>query len=424
MDAIYNYLLPTYTPNPSSRNNTVHKKSELREHYGNIVKMTKRSPLYFVRLSNEKQKFVLNVKEAALNLKSLTDDLVEEEKGYFNKRAVYSEEEGVVSAKMIEGKEEETPNPFTIKVKSLARPQINEGIAQFESGAGLPEGKYVFQVKMEDNAYELPFEVKEGDTNLDVASKLVNYINRTDVGLQANLSYMDRSEMVRIELQSFKTGDAERLLFELSDVSKPGDRGLVDYFGLNRFTQTPRSAVFDMNGVETRALSNRFILNGSLEVQLHKASEGVAQIGYKNDAKGAVDKVKEVVGVWNQLVDKAYDYAAKAKSYPKLANELKAIARGSRSDLESAGIVMEEGGRLSVDSALATQAFQEGDLKELFSKDSPFVGKVKEEMGKISTDPMEYVDKKMVSYPNIRKNGFSYTYMTSMYSGMLFNHYC
>ena len=41
----------------------------------------------------------------------------------------------------------------------------------------------------------------------------------------------------------------------------------------------------------------------------------------------------------------------------------------------------------------------------------------------VSIDPMNYVDKKIVAYKNPGKSFYS-PYVTSNYSGMLFNYFC
>ena len=43
--------------------------------------------------------------------------------------------------------------------------------------------------------------------------------------------------------------------------------------------------------------------------------------------------------------------------------------------------------------------------------------------GQVSLNPMQYVDKTIVAYKNPGKN-FATPYITSAYSGMLFNSYC
>ena len=42
----------------------------------------------------------------------------------------------------------------------------------------------------------------------------------------------------------------------------------------------------------------------------------------------------------------------------------------------------------------------------------------------ISVDPMKYVDRPVVNYKNPDSKNYSSPYITSVYSGMMFNNYC
>ena len=42
----------------------------------------------------------------------------------------------------------------------------------------------------------------------------------------------------------------------------------------------------------------------------------------------------------------------------------------------------------------------------------------------ISVDPMKYVDRPVVNYKNPDNRDYSSPYITSEYSGMMFNNYC
>ena len=49
---------------------------------------------------------------------------------------------------------------------------------------------------------------------------------------------------------------------------------------------------------------------------------------------------------------------------------------------------------------------------------------MKQKAEEIQLNPMDYVDKKIAVYPNYAKNGQGYCYITSLYSGLIFNDYC
>lgn len=68
LDNMYNYYLTTYGKSTVSRYDS-HKKSELRSVYNNIVKINKESPLYKIKDSADAQKFAIDIKEHARDLK-------------------------------------------------------------------------------------------------------------------------------------------------------------------------------------------------------------------------------------------------------------------------------------------------------------------------------------------------------------------
>ena len=86
--------------------------------------------------------------------------------------------------------------------------------------------------------------------------------------------------------------------------------------------------------------------------------------------------------------------------------------------------MFEEEGTIRIDESLAVQAINDGEMQKLFSKDSDLSKRLLGKSESVKLDPMEYVDKLLVSYPNYTKEGVGYSYITSLYSGMLFNYYC
>ena len=74
MDNMYNYYLSTYGNSTVSRYDS-HKKSELRSIYNSIVKTNQESPLYKIKDSGDVQKFAIDIKENARNMKNVIASL-------------------------------------------------------------------------------------------------------------------------------------------------------------------------------------------------------------------------------------------------------------------------------------------------------------------------------------------------------------
>ena len=117
-------------------------------------------------------------------------------------------------------------------------------------------------------------------------------------------------------------------------------------------------------------------------------------------------------------------FEKKTDTPAKLLRELKGIIGSSKNELEAAGLNFNQDGAIELDTSLAMQAIEDGDMQKLFSKESPFVNRLFTKMDSVKLNPVEYIDKKIVSYPDYSKPAKGYSYITSLYSGLIFNSYC
>ena len=67
MDGVYNYFLAGYSSTLSPRD-SVHKEYDLKKTYHNIIKINQKSPLSLVQLSDDKQKYALDIKDISMEL--------------------------------------------------------------------------------------------------------------------------------------------------------------------------------------------------------------------------------------------------------------------------------------------------------------------------------------------------------------------
>lgn len=89
---VYNFYIGGYLPKVPAKS-TIHKKSELKSIYNNIVNINKKSPLALVNLSQEKQAYALDVKEMAMVLKSSTSEVLNDENDDQTKQSALKETE-------------------------------------------------------------------------------------------------------------------------------------------------------------------------------------------------------------------------------------------------------------------------------------------------------------------------------------------
>ena len=99
------------------------------------------------------------------------------------------------------------------------------------------------------------------------------------------------------------------------------------------------------------------------------------------------------------------------------------VAKLYRNELDSIGINITENGSLTIDDQLLTQTAESEDAYDLLSPLNTFSSTLFKKGEEISRNPLEYANKKIVAYKNPGKNFIS-PYVTSNYSGLLFNYYC
>lgn len=94
-----------------------------------------------------------------------------------------------------------------------------------------------------------------------------------------------------------------------------------------------------------------------------------------------------------------------------------------KNNLDSIGLMVQSNGTISLDKNLLQQTAQEDDALDRFGAIKNFAGSVLGKANQVSLNPMDYVEKTIVAYKNPGKS-LANPYVTSNYSGMLFNSYC
>ena len=218
LDNMYNYYLTTYGKSTVSRYDS-HKKSELRSVYNNIVKINKESPLYKIKDSADAQKFAIDIKEHARDLKNViaslsTGDSLAEA---FQKKIAVSDQDDIVDADYIgNGDSGENTNSFQMEIKKLASPQLNYGNYLKDDQLAFKPGSYSFDLNTSSASYEFQFNVNPDDTNRSVQDKLAKLFNTASIGIHADVKEDDSGHSALV-LTSRQTGlkDDEDFLFQI-----------------------------------------------------------------------------------------------------------------------------------------------------------------------------------------------------------------
>ncbi len=423
---VYNHLLTNYAPKPVSKYDA-HKPSELRAIMNHIAKMTQSSPLYLVELSDAKQSYALGIKDASISLNKTLAMLAEQSgDNVFAQKQALSSDPGQVGAQIVTSDYSMLPESPQIQVSQLATKQVNCSKAFYNNGHSLEAGTYRFRVSVNEQGFDFQYNVSNHSTNQDTLGGLGEFITKANIGIHAQ-TVSEESDKLMLRMESMMTGAAEGdIIFEWQDVSGPsaGAEGLISHYGLNRIESYPRKAKFTINGEERSSLSNQFVLGQSLQISLYRPGEEAAQIHYGADQDKILEGAQKLADNYNRIVDHTRTYQQATGGRSRLLSEYQNVMKPYLSDMESCGITLDEEGYMRIDSYLAEQAAADGDMEKLLGPGSKLNQKMMFKDNQVKLNPMDYVDKTMVSYPDYGRPPKGYSYITSLYSGMLFNYYC
>ncbi|MCH5272883.1 MAG: flagellar filament capping protein FliD [Lachnospiraceae bacterium] len=424
---VYNYYMQDYvsrTPYYSA-----HKRRELRDIYKNIVKLSASEPLYKVELSESKQAHALSIKESALLLKDTAYKL--QDSPLLHTAGLVSDNTDSVSASLLHRmdlSEFEKDASFEVEVSTLAAGQSNIGLLLPSDEPPLPEGSYSFTVSLGHDHYAFHFNVTGEASAFDLQTKLSDFINKTGIGLEAQVSFNRELGLSRMDLSAKRIGIFGKSSFSLEDTEMPdiAEKGLVEVFGLNQMASPATNAHYTVNGVSYESSENTAVFSDTMLLTFRSATKEPVTIRPVADHTSVYEALAEFTNSYNYLVQAGKNAAQENKSSAFLLNGLTHLIASHYSALNSVGIASNEDGYLTLDSEKAKNAALFGDAEVVFRQDASFIKALNARLETIALNPMKYVDKKLVTYPDPTAPIMQKTspYTTSIYSGMLFNNYC
>lgn len=430
MTTIYNHYLTTYAPKKSDARLDSHNKSELKNICSDILKRNKETPLYLFDRSEKTASFALSLKENARQLqRTILYTAGNSENDLFKNKVAYSSNEKIASANYIRKEEEPAEDmiSYELEVESLASPQINIGNYLPNDERKIKPGTYSFDVSFNNIAYEFQFGVAEEDTNADIQAKLERLFNHANIGLNATI--VDGLENTSaLKIASNQTGEGSTPgapLFTIKGTSENSDIDIVDYLGIDYVATNASNAYFTINGEKSFASSNHFTIDKTFEITLNSVSPDSNEpvfIGVKTNVDSLKDNIYNLVGGYNSFLESVEQYK-NVTSSNKLSYEMQNVARLYRNELDAVGINITDNGTLSIDDNLLSQSTESEDMYDLLSPLKNFSSSLFDKGEEISRDPLNYARKKIVAYKNPGKT-FTSPYVTSNYSGLLFNYYC
>ena len=424
---VYNYYMQDYVSR-SPRYST-HKRRELRDIYKNIVKMSASEPLYKIDLSEKKQACALSIKESALSLKDVSHKL--QNTPMLNSAGVFSSSPESVHASLLHRMDlSDFPEnaQYDIEVSALAAGQKNIGYLLPSEKAPLPEGSYSFLIGFEQEQYSFRFNVAPDASAFDLQSKLADFIKKTGIGLDAQVAFHKELGISRLELSATQTGIYGKSSFFIKDTEKPenAEAGLVEVFGLDQESSPAQNAKYSVNGVSFESPENTVSYQDTLLLSLRSVTDAPVFVRPIPDHSGVYDALEEFTVNYNRLVQAGKTTLEENKGSAFLLRGLSHLVASHYSSLSSVGITADEGGYLTLDPEKVEQATVSGEAESILRSDSSFLKALDSRLESIILNPMRFVDKKLVAYPDPSAPLSERTspYTTSIYTGMLFNNYC
>jgi flagellar hook-associated protein 2 len=182
-----------------------------------------------------------------------------------------------------------------------------------------------------------------------------------------------------------------------------------------------------LNGVSKQTANNSFTLENTLKIILKQASDTPVSIKIVSDSEKILDSVDSVLDTYNNFLRLAQNRTQETSEHfraTKLISEMKNLENVYTDELEACGLFASEDGTLSLDESLAVQASQDGGMESLFTRENGFIARLLSKAESIAINPMEYLDKTIVTYPNSEEKAYPNPYITSSYSGLFFSSYC
>ena len=402
ISSVYSYYLSQYGNKSNSKYDS-HTRTQLKNTYSKVVKINSQTPVYKLDLSTAAQKYAIDLKEHARALENITEDLSDGADGTmtFKKSAVSSNASAVNASYITDFGAASDDESFDINVKQLACSQLNTGNYLQPRSKHIKPGEYSFDLSINDVIYEFQFKVDNSETTNNIQNKIARLINRSNIGLTANIKE-DSLGNTAINIESESTGinGTTPVIFSIKS-DDANNQPLIDTLGLDRVTQYPANAIFDVDGDERSSMSNSITINKAYDVKLSKVTEEPVTISLKADADSIVESLNELVAGYNNLISVTNDENNNHfQGTEKLQNEIASIARSYKKQLADSGLSLNKDGTISADKEVIINAGNKDALSHIYESLNSFKNSIKEKAENIALNPMDYVNNKIIAYKN------------------------
>ena len=169
-----------------------------------------------------------------------------------------------------------------------------------------------------------------------------------------------------------------------------------------------------------RSIINIITINNAFELTLKGETEGNTSIFFKPSTDAIADNIQTLVDVYNRILSTAESYAGGTNH--RLLNDMSSVSKNREAALEYIGLMVGENGSLTIDKDILAAAVAPERADQTFETLNNFRDAIGQKAENASINPMHYVDKVVVAYKNPGHN-FATPYISSIYSGMMLDHY-
>lgn len=417
LNNIYHYYssqlaLPRSYSKPQSQ-----EKNDLKTVYKNIVKQNQNSPFYKFAFPDSTQAYTIGIKEAAMNLESESKFLGNHDDSIFEEMTAISDNENIVYASLNNNDIEDLPKTLSIQVHKLAKGQTNVGTYLPSGESSFQPGDYSFGIVVGRNEYTFNLSVQNSDTNLQIQRNLANAINDNNIGIRASIrnNRVEGTSALVLRSESVGLPKEDEFIFHFDQTYLEND--ITAALGISHVETAPTNAEFTINGTRHSSISNRISLNHAMDLDLLSESNDTVTISLIPDEAKIGDKLEDFLHSYNQLVDISRNGASQ-NGATRLFRDITGIVRHHEKELTDAGLIMDENGYLN-----KTDEVDSSKIRLLFDENSSaFRRDIKRTTERMTLNPLEYIDKTVITYPNIHVAPPN-PYLPSRYSGLLFNDY-
>lgn len=416
LNNVYNHYSSQLIAPKQNSKFRAHEPQALKNVYKNMIKLNQNSPLYKFSFSDATQMYAISIKEAALSLESESLALGGHNDNMLEDMIVVSSNENVLFASLNSNDIHDLPDKLSIKVESLATGQTNVGAYLPSGESSFTPGSYSIGITTERNQYTFNLSIQEGDTNLEIQENLADSINSNNIGIHASIrnNRLDGTSALVLRSTSIGLPSEDDLFFHFEETYLEDD--ITTILGIDNVESRPSNAHFYINDDLHTSISNRISLNHSLDIDLLSVSDSPVTVSLVPDNEKTSDRLEHFLNSYNQLVDLSRS-GTDNKGATRLFKDITSITRFNQKILSSAGLTTDENGYLA-----CSDEIDGAQIRNLFEDTSSFRKDIKRITEKMSLNPLNYIDKVVVTYPNTTRS-YPNPYYPAKYSGLLFNDY-